>query len=678
MVGRRTELAELRRLFTGRSRMVTLTGVGGVGKTRLALEAAAELQPVFPDGVWLVELSPLSEGGLLAHAIAEALRLADETTRPMNEVLAGYLANRELLLVLDTCEHLVDACAATVRELEKEAPGLRILATSRRLIGAPGEEVFTVEPLPVPEAGAAAGSQDDAVVLLAERAAQHLPGGEAPWAELAALSRCLEGLPLAIELAAARLGELSVAELIERLDDRFAILGQTEKVVYGTEPPWHQALRTAIGWSHQLCSPAERLLWARVSVFSGSFDAEAARLVCADTHLGPERVGGLLAALVDKSILTWQPTGATERYRMLDTLREYGAGWLRRLGEEHELRCRHLIYYRALALQADTAWMGPDQIEWYERTVADHANFRAALDFCLGEGEDGTSALEVAGALWFFWLACGYLREGRHHLDHALHRFRERSPARTRALWACGAIALGQGDLDTVARLGEEFRAIAETASDPAMLVAAAHLGGGRLALSGAPAQAAAVFDASPYTQDHGHAYTGARFLLWTMRVFVHANLGEFTQAAAAADALRAECLKRGERWALAFADYVRGLAACGLGRLDEAADYARMSLAGKALLHDSIGIGTAVDLLASVTAATGEGERAARLLGIGQRAWDLIGRDQLGVPELIAAREACERQARAHAGDAAYEKAFTRGRQDGLDEGIAYALRRH
>ncbi|MFD3577605.1 ATP-binding protein [Streptomyces sp. NPDC058644] len=679
MVGRRTELAEVVRLVKGPARLVTLTGVGGVGKTRLALEAAARLRPAFWDGVWLVELSPLSQGEALPYAIVEALPLVDQTTRPMLDVLAEYLADRELLLVLDTCEHLADECALTVQALMRAAPGLRILATSRRPLNVPGAEVLTVEPLPIPGPGdPAAAAEADAVVLLAERAAQRVPGlaaDAAGRADLVGLARRLEGLPLAIELAAARLGELSVRELTERLDDRFAVLGDTDKVVHGAQPPWHQALRTAIGWSHQLCSPAERLLWARLSVFAGTFDAEAARMVCADWHLPADRITGLLAALVDKSIVAWQPTAGGERYRMLDTLREYGADWLRRLGEAEELRCRHRTHYRALALRADAAWMGPDQLAWYERASADHSNFRTALDFCLGEGDDGDAALELAGALWFLWLACGLQHAGRHYLDRALQQYPTPSPARSKAVWACGAIALGQGDLDTVAVRTQELRADAEASADPAMLVAAAHLEGGYLGLSGQPAQAAAVFDAAPYTRDHGAAYSGARFLVWTIRVFAHTNLGEFAQAAAAADAMRAQCLTCGDRWAQAFADYVRGLAALGLGQLDEATAYARASLQAKALLRDSIGIGTSIDLLASITAATGRGEPAARLLGIGQQAWNAIGRNQLGVPELLAARQACERQARDSIGDDAYEAAFRKGMEDSIDDGITYAL---
>ncbi|MBB6554176.1 ATP-binding protein [Nonomuraea rubra] len=297
LIGRRGELDQVRRACR-RSRLVTLTGVGGVGKSRLALRAAADLRPEFGGGAWLVELSPLLDGSLLPHAIAEALRLTDQTTRPMIEVLAEHLYGREVLLVLDTCEHLAGPCSATVTTLLDAVPGLRVLATSRRPLEAPGELVIVVDPLPVPPSGSTGPASGDAVALLAERAAETVPGfdlAEEDQEAVGRLCRRLEGIPLAIELAAARLRELPVARLADRLDDRFSALEDDPAATAG--PPWHQALRTAIGWSHELCEPAERLLWARLSVFAGDFDAEAVREICADERLPEADIGLLLDAL---------------------------------------------------------------------------------------------------------------------------------------------------------------------------------------------------------------------------------------------------------------------------------------------------------------------------------------------------------------------------------------------
>ncbi|MFI8996422.1 ATP-binding protein [Streptomyces sp. NPDC053542] len=692
LVGRRAELARVRRLV-GEARLVTLTGVGGVGKTRLALRAAYEVQPQFPDGAWWVELSAVRQGPLLAHIIAEELPLADQTTRPMTDVLAEYLADRELLLILDTCEHLTDDCAMVVEALLRAAPKLRVLVTSRRLLGAAGEEVFTVEPLPVPAANGPGPTGADAVeavdgaeavALLAARAAEAVPGfavTDANRPEVVALCRRLEGLPLAIELAAARLSEWPVADLVKRLEDRFAVLGETNEVVDGAEPPWHQALRTAIGWSHQLCRPAARLLWARLSVFAGSFDAEAARRVCADAHLPDAQIPDLLTALVDKSILIRQPAGdgraptpAGQRYGMLDTIREYGAGWLRGLGEERTLRRRHREYYRALAHRADAAWMGPDQIAWHDRMVAEHANLRAALDDCLAEG-DGRSALELGGDLWFFWFACGFARDGRHYLGRALALDTTPTPVRARALWACGIAAIAQGDTETSLRLATAFRTATAGTTDGTALVAAAYLEGGSLTVSGHQARAAEVLDASPHTRPRSGRYDAAWFLARAARAFVHAHLRQFADTVAVADDLCAESGRRGETWARAWGDYMRALATLGLGRPGEAMTHARTALDGKHRLNDSLGIAMALDLLASATVASGHAEQAARLLGIAEQTWQTLGTPQMGMPELIAARDACEARARRLLGDTAYETAFHTGYDTAPTTAIAYAL---
>ncbi|GGZ27311.1 ATP-binding protein [Streptomyces poonensis] len=472
LVGRHEELAQVARLC-GRSRLVTVTGLGGVGKTRLALRTAAGLQSHFADGAWLVELSSLNQGRGLPYAIGQALPLTDETTRPMSEVVAEYLADREILLVMDTCEHLVEDCGMVIEVLLRAAPRLRILATSRRPLHLAAEEVFTLDPLPVPEADAAGAGETeaDAVLLLAERAAEAVPGftvTAADRAEAVALCRRLEGLPLAIELAAARLGEWPLAELNRRLADRFAVLGNTEDEDYEADPHWHQALRTAIGWSHELCTPTERLLWARLSVFAGGFDTEAASRVCADGPLPGEEVPGLLQALVEKSLLIWVPAVAGERYRMLDTIREFGAFWLRGLGEEEAVRRRHRDHYLALAQAGDAAWRGPGQVAWRDRLAAEHANLRTALDFCLTDG-DGHTALKLGGTLWFDLFARGFPKEGQHCPDRAPALGTACESARAQAVWARGLTALAQGDAETAGRLAGILREAVAEDTDPAL-----------------------------------------------------------------------------------------------------------------------------------------------------------------------------------------------------------------
>ncbi|MFG1696266.1 ATP-binding protein [Nonomuraea sp. NPDC049309] len=465
LVGRRAELDEVRTAVR-RSRLVTLTGVGGVGKSRVALRAAAELRPEFGGGAWLVDLSALNDGGLVPHAIAGAFRLADQTARPMTEVLAEHLSGRELLLVIDSCEHLTGPCGDVVAALLAAVPGLRVLATSRRPLEVAGETLVGIEPLPVPPAGTTA-LVGDAVTLLAERAAEVVPGfdlrRENPEA-VVRLCRRLEGIPLAIELAAARLRDLPIGYLADRLDDRFAALGADPGGPH--DPPWHRALRTAVGWSHELCDPAERLLWARLSVFAGDFDTEAARQVCADERLPESDIGLLLDALAEDSVLTWLPTGAGERYRMLDTLREYGAAWLRDLGEEERLKQRHREHYLSLAIKGAAGWLGPGQLSWYDRMVGEHDNLRAALEVAPAAG-DATPALELSGVLAFFWYGCGHAKEGRHYLQQALALARRPEPALVQALWADGLLAASQGDAHGAETRADQIAAIARELRPP-------------------------------------------------------------------------------------------------------------------------------------------------------------------------------------------------------------------
>ncbi|MEU5860396.1 MULTISPECIES: ATPase [unclassified Nonomuraea] len=679
LIGRGDELEQVRRACR-RSRLVTLTGVGGVGKTRLALRAAADLRADFAGGSWLVELSPLDDGTLLPHAIAEALRVTDQTTRPMAEVLAEHLFGRELLLVLDTCEHLVGACAATVEALLAAVPGLHVLATSRRPLEMDPELVIVVEPLPVPAAGATALLGQDAVTLLVERAAETMPTFEVTDTnrdDVVRLCRRLEGIPLAIELAAARLRDLPLGHLADRLEDRFATLEDDLALVQEADPPWHQALRTAVGWSHELCEPAERLLWARVSVFSGDFDAEAARRVCADERLPEGDIGLLLDALADESILTWLPTGSGERYRMLDTLREYGAGWLRGLGEEEELRRRHRAHYQDLAVRGAAGWLGSAQPSWYDRMVGEHDNLRAALETALGE-RDGAAALDLAGTLAFFWYGCGYAKEGRHYLGQALalDPAPHQAPGgvRARALWADGLLAATQGDAAAVEARAEEC----EAAADPddafaALCVKALRSSAG--VIRGDLEQAMTESEPAYAMRWSDEDLTIAGLLALMCRAVAHTVGGRIEEAIAVLEDLRALCDRCGEQAMRSHGDLLRGQAELARGRVGAAVAYGQAALRTKRRLHDDFGIGLTVDLLALGAGAAGRAERAARLLGLAQRIWSTHGQAQASVPAWVAARQECERQAREALGDDAYESAFRAGYDGEVDAGIGYAL---
>jgi predicted ATPase len=390
-VGRRGELAEVRRLLAG-SRLVTLTGVGGVGKTRLALRAAAGLRRAFRDGVWLVRLDQLRDEALVAQAVAGTLGLQDRAGYSPAGSLAEYLAGRQLLLVLDNCEHLVDATAKLADQLLRAAVGLRVLATSREALNIDGEMVLPVPTLPVPEAGqpltAAGLGVFPAVRLFAERAAQVVPGFTVTGANVAAVAgicRRLEGLPLAIELAAARLPVLSPEQIDARLGDRLGLLTRGSRA----RPARQQTLRASIEWSYELCSPAERLLWARLSVFAGGFELDAAEGICADHRLAAGQVLELLAALAGKSILIAAHRKGGVRYRLPETLREFGQERLQESDEYTALRRRHRDWHEQLARRVDTGWVSPQLADWAARLFREHANVGGGAGLLPGRARRG-------------------------------------------------------------------------------------------------------------------------------------------------------------------------------------------------------------------------------------------------------------------------------------------------
>ena len=410
-VGRRGEVAEVRRLLS-RSRLITLTGVGGVGKTRLALRVATGLRRALRDGVWLVQLDQLRDEALVAQAVGGALGLQRRAGAP-EAVLAEYVADRRLLLVLDNCEHLVDAVAKLADQLLRAAPGLRVLATSRESLNIAGETVLPVPPLAAPDPGqpltVATLARFPAVALFAERAAQVAPGfsvTEANRAAVTGICRRLEGLPLAIELAAAQTRVLSPEQIQARLGDRLGLLTQGSRA----NPARQQTLRASIAWSYELCSEAERLLWARLSAFAGGFELDAAEGICADDRLTAEDVLELLAALADKSVLIAEHGGGVVRYRLSETLREFGQECLQRAGEDTALRRRHRDWYEQLARQADTGWPSRQTADLTARLFREHANVRAAQDFCQAEPGEAEAGLRIALHVWrfFYWDAGPY------------------------------------------------------------------------------------------------------------------------------------------------------------------------------------------------------------------------------------------------------------------------------
>jgi predicted ATPase/DNA-binding CsgD family transcriptional regulator len=429
-VGRERDLAELGRLLTD-VRVLTLCGPGGIGKSRLAVRLAAGLAPGFADGAWLVELADLADPDLTARRVAAVLGVSHEPDRPLRDTLADALRPRRLLLVLDTCEHLVDACAALVQHLLASCRDVRVIATSREPLRVRGETVWRVPPLElpagldrVPAVPAADLLGSEAVRLFADRATAVRPGfalTEGNAGRVARLCRTLDGIPLAIELAAARLRALSVEQVADRLSDRFALLASGDR----TAPARQQTLRAAVDWSYGLLTEAEQVLLRRLSVFSG-WNLEMAEDVCADKQIPPEDVLDLVAALIDKSLVSLdaEMTGDA-RYRLLDTIGEYAADRLAASGEEAEIRAAHRDYLLQLAedvvarafVRGEPSW--PERVALYRRIATEMANFRAALAECLSRA-DAEQGLRLCLALRSPWVAAGDLAEGIGWFDRFL------------------------------------------------------------------------------------------------------------------------------------------------------------------------------------------------------------------------------------------------------------------
>jgi non-specific serine/threonine protein kinase len=452
-----------------------------VGKSRVGLRVAAQVRRRFPDGVWLVRLAELDDGALLPHTVMGSLGVGDWSLGRPIDALSEYLVPRRLLLVLDNCEHLVQECADLVNALLRKAPGLRVLITSRQVLGSEGEHVVTIPPLPVPERAEELfpmeAAQDCASVeLFAERAAELAPGFTVDVVSSGAVAEIcgrLEGLPLAIELVAKWLRTMSVEEIVAALDE-WPETGVTGLPEPGVRPGRHQdTLRAIFDWSFELCSPAERLLWARSSVFAADFDLDTAEAVCADEELLPADVLELVVGLVDKSILSRQDRAGLTRYRLLDPTRQYGRQRLHESGEGDPLRRRHRDHYRWLAERAEAKWFGPEQVAWNERMHSEHANLRMALEFCLTEPGEARTGLRLAGALWFCWVGGGRVAEGRYWLDHLLARATEPSGERAKALWTNAWIATMQGDVSPALIMLDECRDLARSIGDDVELTSA-------------------------------------------------------------------------------------------------------------------------------------------------------------------------------------------------------------
>ena len=462
-VGREKEMAEIRAQL-GKTRLLTVSGSGGSGKTRLCLQVAADSLEQFPDGIWFVELAALADPSLVAQAVATVLSIMEEPGKPITRTLTEYLKHKQLLLLLDNCEHLLDVCAKLADTLLRQCPSVRVLASSREALGIAGEQTYRLPSLSLPNRKEVQTPQTlstyDSVQLFIDRALLVRPDFQvtnqnAP--AVASLCHHLDGIPLAIELAAARVRSLAVEEIDRKLDQRFRLLTGGSR----TALPRQQTLRSLIDWSYDLLHEPEKLLLQRLSVFAGGCTLAAAEQVCAADGADTEGILDLLTSLSDKNLVGAEEMGGRSRYRLLETMRQYARDRLVESGGGEAVRGRHRDYFLALAEEAEPQLFGAQQAVWLQRLEEEHENLRAALDWSLA-AVGAKEGLRLCGALQRFWITRGHLSEGREWCVRVLEKAgaEERTPEHGKALHAAGVMAYFQRDYPAARAQSEKSLAI--------------------------------------------------------------------------------------------------------------------------------------------------------------------------------------------------------------------------
>jgi len=678
-VGRRQQMAEVKKALPA-ARLVTLTGTGGVGKTRLALSVAGQTQRAFTDGVWLVELAALRDFTLLDRTVADAVGVRDQSARSPREVLVGHLRDKQALLVLDNCEHLTDQCAALATELLTAAPRLRILATSRHALRTQGEHLLEVPPLPLPDPDRTSPDKlvhNEAVRLFEQRATAVAPDlvvGDRDRVTIARICRRLDGLPLAIELAAARMRVLSPGQTLQRLDNRFGLLSAGSRTVL----PRHQTLRAVIDWSYELCTPAEQTVWARASVFAGGFDLAAAEAVCAGDGIEADQVIDLVDGLVDKSVLVSvsEDDACGVRYRLLETIGHYGQEKLRAAGKEAVLRRRHRDYYLGLGERSAAEWFGSTQLAVLARIRREHANLRVTLEYCLSTPGESEASLQLAAGLHFYWHGCGSVPEGRHWLDRLLALDIVPSRARATALWTNAQLAVVQGDFLAATAMVQECRDWALLHGDQTMLAYALFIQGSVARFSGDLPRSLVLLGEAVSRFEALGELNAIVIIAYATLSGAAALQGDIARAVTLGEQACALCQRHGEQWARAYTVCVLAMVEWTRGNVARASSHIKDSLQVMRAFNDIFGTVLVIENLAWIEDTAGECERAAVLLGMAQHLWPLFGGHPLfGSPHHLAAHEACERHARRALGDRAFQTAFDRGAALDLEQAIAYAL---
>ena len=667
-VGRREELtAAAERLTT--TRLLTLTGAAGSGKTRFALELATRLSSTFDGDVTWVELASIAHGSLVASTALTAIGAPDQPGRSATDALVATLRDRRALLVLDNCEHLIAACAMLADTLLRACPDLRIIATSREALGIGGEVAWLVSPLSIPD-GRSSLEESEAVQLFVERARAVLPrfaldDSTAP--AVARICRRLDGLPLAIELAAARLRALPVERLAERLDEGFRLLVGGSR----TALPRHQTLRAAIDWSYELLSTSERWLLDHLSVFAGSFTLEAAEAVCASDEVREGEVLDLVASLVEKSLLVLLDGEDMARYRLLEAVREYAAERLTARGDEANHRDQHAAYYAAVAQEAEPHLIGVARRGWIARLRRDVDNLRASIEW--GAQRDPLLSLRLTGSLCWFWYSAGLWTEGFERLSSALaHPAAEaRTPERARALFAIGALATLQGRPDfALPRLEECVTLSREQGDERLEAYALNYIGmayGQRAdARTVVPTEAALA-----WARRSGDLYA-SRLALLILGVYWW-QLRDFERSLAAMEEGVAVARQFGQERELGIALSCLARLEIDLGHVARGASLARESLAAFAQDPQHMFAARSLEVLGGLACQAGVYDRSVMLMGAAESVRDSVGSKRY--PMDAAWFDEHVRKARAQLRADDYELAWQRGRRMSLDQALHLAL---
>ena len=678
-IGREQEVAEVKGLLAGR-RLLTLCGPGGCGKTRLALAAAKDLVGGFEDGVWWVELASLSDPKLVPGAVASALSVREAPDRSPTEVLVEHVEPRKMLLVLDNCEHLVEECAVLADALLRACPDLGILATSREPLRIAGESSWLVPSLSLPDPRhlppTAELARYEAVRLFVERAKAVDAGFELTERNASAVAQLchrLDGIPLAIELAAARVRVLTVEQISERLEDPLGLLTTGSR----TAAPRHQTLRATLEWSYELLSQPEQALFRRLSVFAGGWALEATEAVGAAKPVEAGRVLDLLSQLVDKSLVVAEAEAqGAVRYGMLEPVRQYALERLVDGGEDEDTRRRYAAYFLALAEEARPKLRAEPQVEWLERLEKENGNMRGALSWALSADEWATAA-RLGWALYMFWWIRNHQPEGRRWTEPIFLKRNELPPwLRIRAILVFGAMVYGQGDSEVLDRLSGELMELSRGVGGDALAEAYAHLGFGLVASHRGDFEAARehLEEAPPLFREAGedglaaqtHTFFGTVLLLE----------GDHEGARRSFEEGLASGRSCGDRMSIHIALYNLAQLALAGGDYGTAARRFAEGITPSRELGDRGNVAFILEGLGIVAGARGEAERAARLLGASEALTSAIGlRGHTYYRPDRSLYERVEAKARATLDEAAFEAALDEGRAMSPEQAIEYAL---